>query len=78
MFSAAKATSFVAALVSMLTLENAMLSAFATDSTLGFRQLTLALTGVAIVFIIFTIAICMISRSTRELREMKEGHSNGK
>ena len=48
-YSAAKAISLVSAIVSVLTLENAMLTAFGQDNSELFRQIMLGATGAAVI-----------------------------
>ena len=67
-YSAAKAISLVSAIVSMLTLENAMLSTFGeTDGEL-FRQIILGISGVAVIFLVQGIAVYMIRNAAKQLR----------
>ena len=75
-FSAAKAISLAAALVSMLTLESTMLTAF-SDSTMSVseQKLMLGLTGAAISAVIVAMAIYMIVKGTKKLKAEVE---NGK
>lgn len=76
LFSASKAINLAAALVSMLTLETAMLSAFESeDNTPMFRSLMTGLTGIAVCLIIIAIAIFMIVRSTKALKKLKNNIS---
>ncbi len=70
-WSASKALSFVSALVSMLTLEDAMLASFGGAEDDGFRTLMVALTGAGISAIIISIAISMIVRSTKKIKIYK-------
>lgn len=68
-YSASKAISFVAACVSMLTLESAMLTTFGDETMdLASRRLMLALSGGAISAVIIIIAIFMIVQSSRKLK----------
>lgn len=67
-YSAAKAISLVSAVVSMLTLENAMLTAFGQDSSELFRQVMLGGTGLAVVLVVQGIALYMIINAWRNLR----------
>ena len=79
-FSAAKAISLAAALVSMLTLESTMLTTFGGETMDAFTQkLMLGLTGGAIAAFIIGMAIYMIYQSTKRLKLMnnKDG-TNGK
>lgn len=67
-YSAAKAISLVSAIISILTLENAMLTAFGQDSGELFRQIMLGATGIAVVFAVQGIAVYMIINGGRKLR----------
>jgi len=67
-YSAAKAISLVSAVVSVLTLENAMLTAFGQDSGELFRQIMLGATGAAIVCAVQGIAIYMIRNAGKNLK----------
>lgn len=61
--SASKAVSLVSAIVSMLALETAMLTAFGSEGQEAFRQIITSVTGVAVVLITLFIAISMIIKS---------------
>ena len=67
-YSAAKAISLVSAVVSVLTLENAMLTAFGQDSSELFRQIMLGVTGAAVVCAVQGIAIYMICNAGKKLK----------
>ena len=67
-YSAAKAISLVSASVSMLTLENAMLTAFGQDSGETFRQIMLGTTGAAVILFVQIVAIYMMVNATRNLK----------
>ena len=67
-YSAAKAISLASAAVSMLTLENAMLTAFGQESSEFFRQIMLGATGLAVVLFVIGMAVYMISHADRNLR----------
>ena len=56
-YSAAKAISLVSAIVSVLTLENAMLTAFGQDNSELFRQIMLGATGAAVICAVQGIAM---------------------
>ena len=71
-YSAAKAISLASATVSMLTLENAMLTAFGQDSSEAFRQIILGVSGVAVIFVVQGIALYMIVNAHRKLKSMRE------
>ena len=68
---AAKAVSLVAALVSMLSLETAMLAQFAGEGQERFRQLITGCSGGAVCIIVLAMAIAMIAAANRQLG--KEG-----
>ncbi len=67
-YSAVKAISLAAAIVSVLTLENAMLTAFGQENSELFRQIMLGTTGIAVVFAVQGIAVYMIIRANRMLK----------
>ena len=67
-YSAAKAISLASAVVSMLTLENAMLTTFGQESGESFRKAMLGGSGVAVVLIVQGIALYMIIHAGRSLR----------
>jgi hypothetical protein len=68
-FSAAKAISFAAACVSMLTLTSTMLTTFG-DGTMEplARKMILGSVGVAVILVVVGMAIGMIARGTRRLK----------
>lgn len=70
--SAAKVIKLATALVSMLSLETAMLSQFGGESGPEFRQLMTALTGICVCLAILTAACVMIIKSTRQLGSLKD------
>lgn len=70
-YSSAKAISLIAATVSMLTLETAMLTTFSTGDDAGFRQLMLALTGAAVTIFAITMAVLIIIKNTKKLKQLK-------
>lgn len=77
--SAAKAVKLATALVSMLSLETAMLMQFNDrEDAEGFRQAMTGATGGAVCVIIVATAIFMIVKSTRQLNEQKKRHINNK
>lgn len=69
--SAAKAINLTAALVSMLSLETAMLTQFGTANDPKFRQIMTASTGAGISMIVLGMAIFMIVRSTKQMKNFK-------
>lgn len=66
--SAAKVINLTAALVSMLSLETAMLTQFGAADDAAFRQIMTASTGAGISLIVLGMAVFMIVRSTKQLR----------
>ena len=70
--SAAKAISLAAALVSMLSLETAMLTEFGSEDDLT-RQLLTGFTGGAVCLIILLMALVMILKANRQLRLLDGG-----
>ncbi len=77
-FSASKAISLAAALVSMLTLESTMLTTFSDGTMTSFEQkLMLGMTGGVISVLIVLTAIYMIVTGTRKIRELKTEVENG-
>ena len=71
-FSAAKVISLVAALVSVLTLEATMLTAFGTTMAASERKWMLGTTGAAVSAAIVSMAVYMIVQGTRNLRKEVE------
>lgn len=71
LISAVKFISFAAALVSMLSLENAMLNAFGKSDGDSFRQLMTSLTGGAVCVIVLAMGIYMVVKSTKQLKNNK-------
>lgn len=69
--SAAKAIQLAAALVSMLSLETAMLAQFGEESGSYFRQLMTGLTGGGVCLVVLATAGVMIIRSTRRLKHLR-------
>lgn len=75
--SASKCISLVAALVSMLSLETAMLSAFGTQDQALFRQIMTASTGGAVCTAVLVTAVAMILRANKEIKAYKGGSRHG-
>lgn len=69
--SAAKVINLTAALVSMLSLETAMLTRFGAANDPMFRQIMTASTGAGICVIVVGMAVFMLLRSTRQLKHRK-------
>lgn len=76
-YSASKAVSLAAALVSMLTLETAMLTAFGEENSPVFRQSMTGATGVAVCAFVLVMAIYMIVRSTKQINQIKRSSKHG-
>lgn len=77
-FSASKAISLAAALVSMLTLESTMLTTFSDGSmTATAQKWMLGATGAAISLLIVATAIYMIASGTKKLKRLKGNLENG-
>ena len=75
--SAAKAISLAAACVSMLTLENTMLTTFRSETmTPEKARLFLGLSGGAVSIFIIAMAIYMIVQANRKLKSMEEAQWN--
>ena len=69
LLSSVKAISMTAALVSMLSLETAMLDRFGGDGPTRFRETMIGVTGAVICAVVLTMSIVMIVRSTKALRK---------
>lgn len=77
-FSASKAISLAAALVSMLTLESTMLTTFGEETmTATAQKWMLGATGGAISVLIVLTAIYMIASGTKKLKQLKSEVENG-
>ena len=70
--SAAKVINLTAALVSMLSLETAMLTQFGAADDPMFRQIMTASTGAGISVIVLGMAVFMIVHATKQLKQEKE------
>ena len=78
-YSASKAISLAAALVSMLTLESTMLTAFGDGTmTVVAQKWLLGATGITISVLIVATAIYMIVIGTKKLKQLKSEVENGK
>ena len=77
-FSASKAISLAAALVSMLTLESTMLTTFADGTMTAIdKKIMLGMTGGVISLLIVAMAIYMIVNGTKRLKILKAEVENG-
>lgn len=70
--SAAKVINLTAALVSVLSLETAMLTQFGGADDARFRQIMMAATGLCISAIVLGMAVYMIIHATKTIKVMKE------
>lgn len=66
--AAAKAISLASSIVSMLMLENALLTAFGQENSLLFHQVMLGSGGAAVILLVQGIALYMLVKSRRMLR----------
>lgn len=73
LMSAAKAINFVAALVSILALETAMLAEFGGDDE-AFRVIMTSATGGGVCVIVIGMAIYMIARAGKSLKQGEQEH----
>ncbi|WP_027090008.1 hypothetical protein [Thomasclavelia saccharogumia] len=67
--SASKVITFVSALVSILSLETAMLVQFNTEKGPAFRQLMIGITGSVVCFIVLLTAFYMVVNSIKAIRK---------
>ena len=75
--SMSKIISMAAALVSMLSLETAMLSEFGAEMTSGSRRLMIMLTGAGVSIVIVTMSVYSIVKNSREISGIMKGTDNG-
>ena len=68
--SAAKVISLITAMVSMFSLESAMLAQFADVSQTAFKKIMTACTGGVICVVVIGMAVYMMFRSTKEIRKI--------
>lgn len=73
--SAAKVVDLVSAMVSILSLETAIIAQFGDNDNMTFRRLMTGATGGGICTIVLAMAIFMIVRSTREMKKLKFNNS---
>lgn len=74
--SAAKVINLTAALVSMLSLETAMLAQFGEDDAM-FRQIMTSATGAGVCVIVLGMAVFMIAKSTKVLKNINQDEIAG-
>lgn len=75
--TAAKHISLVAALVSMLSLETSMFSAFGQGDDPMLRMIMTSLTGAGVFLVVLGNAVFMIFHSTRRLKQLKGDYLHG-
>lgn len=68
--STARAINLTAALVSMLSLETAMISQFGADNSPQFRRIMIASTGAGVSIIVVLMSIFMIVRANAEIKKL--------
>lgn len=73
--STAKCINLSAALVSMLSLETAMLSQFGAAESPAFRRLMVTLTGAGVSVVVVSMSAYMIIRACREIKRIKQSDS---
>ena len=71
LLSAAKAINFVTALVSILSLETAMIAQFGSEDDRLFRQYMTASAGIAVCVTVVAMSIFMLWKSARQLKELQ-------
>ena len=76
--SSTKIVGFVSAMVSMLTLEVAMLGAFGGEETADMQPILTGATGAAILIVILAIATNMLIKVSKEIKMIKEKEANGR
>lgn len=75
LLSAAKVINLVAAMVSILSLETAMLAQFGGDNDPFFRKAMTGATGGGVCIIVIGIAVFMLWKSTKQLKKLKINNS---
>lgn len=71
--SAAKMLNFACALMSMFTMQSAMIASFDENND-NFRQIMNVITGSVVLLLVFGLAIYMIRRSNKLLKEIKDNN----
>lgn len=71
LLSAAKVINLVAAMVSILSLETAMLAQFGSDDDMEFRRLMTGLTGGGVCLTVIAVASFMLWKSARQLKRLQ-------
>lgn len=73
--SAAKAINLVAAAVSLLSLETAMLARFGGGENLLFRKKMIGCTGGGICLLVLSMAVIMLVKASKQIKEIKSQNS---
>lgn len=76
--SAARVVNLTAAIVSMLSVQTAMMARFGGDDDAGFRQVLLSITGGAVCLIVLGMAVYMIVKAGRQLKKAGITKTNSK
>lgn len=71
-YSSAKNISLITACVSMITLENTMLTSFGNNQNPQFRQIMLACTGTVVLVFTTTLAVFMIVKANIKLKKLNQ------
>ena len=72
LMSAAKAISLASAVVSVLSLETAILGTFSHEKDLATRKVVTASTGAVICVFVLLMAVCMIVHASKEIKVLRE------
>ena len=73
--STTRAVNVAAALISMLSLETAMITQFGDESDTVFRHVMIASTGGSICFIVLSMAVFMILLATKSIKKLQNNSS---
>lgn len=73
--SATRVVKLTAALVSMLSLETAMLARFGAPEESDFRQIMIAVSGGVVCVFVLGMAVFMIAKSTRQMKQVNNNNS---
>lgn len=73
--SAARVISLVSTLVSMISLETAMISAFGEENNESFRQIMTALSGAGICILVLALAMYMIIHASKAMNQIRKGET---
>ncbi len=76
--SAAKAIKLVAAMVSILSLETAMLARFGSENDSDFRKVMTGMTGGCICSLVLGMAVFMIAKSTKNIQQINKTSERNK